>query len=108
MPFSTAEARAIRELVLEVGPDYAIDVHGWAECSYGNGKLAEYMGDAFNCNVSWLRGGGMACAWLNTVTRESMLLELPKNPDLDGYVTENAARMVEGLNAWIARCDSLR
>ena len=100
-PFSTAEARAIRDLVLEVKPTYAMDVHGWAECSYGNGKMAVLMAEPFDFEVQKLRGGGMACAWLNTVTKESMLLELPPDPDLETYVTENSRRMIEGLNAWL-------
>ena len=99
-PFSTAEARAIRDLVLSVRPDYAMDVHGWSECSYGNGEMARVFAQPFGLETQRLRGGGMACAWLNTVTEESMLRELPSGPDKGPYVTYSFNGLKEGISAW--------
>ena len=104
-PFSTAEARAIRDLVLSLKPDYAMDVHGWCELSFGNGKMAKIFAEPFGLEVKRLCGGGMVCAWLNTVTKESMMIELPPDPNRDAYVTETSAGLIEGVNAWAAHCD---
>lgn len=101
-PFSTAEARAIRDLVTTVQPDYAMDVHGWCELAFGNGKLAQTFAEPFGFEVRRLCGGGMVCAWMNTVTRESMMLELPPNPNLNDYVTDTANRLIAGIDAWTA------
>lgn len=104
-PFSTAEARAIRDLVERVKPDYAMDVHGWCELSFGNGKMAKIFAEPFDFEVRRLCGGGMLCAWLNTVTQESMMLELPPEPDKEEYVATTSARLIEGVNAWVVHCD---
>ncbi len=103
-PFATAEARAIRDLVMEVKPKYAMDVHGWRERTYGNGKMAQIFAEPFDFEVNRLCGGGMLCAWLNTMTRESMMLELPPEPDLEEYVVRNGDKLIEGVNAWLKLC----
>ncbi len=107
-PFSTAEARAIRSLVETVKPDYAMDVHGWCKLSFGNGKMAKLVAEPFGFEVKRLCGGGMLCAWLNKVTDEGMMIELPPEPNKEAYVTETSAGLIEGINAWMAHCDSAR
>ena len=103
-PFSTAEARARRDLVAQIHPTYGIDVHGWIEASYGTGKLAEMLAIPFNCPITVPRSGGMLCSWLDSVTRESAMLELPPKPNTDAYVQENSAKLIAGLDLWIELC----
>lgn len=103
-PFSTAEARAIRDLVARLQPDYAIDVHGWISASYGTGRMAKAFARPFGFSVKQSRSGGMLSTWLSTVTQEAIMLELPRNPDEDAYVEENSAKLIEGIDSWIAFC----
>ena len=101
-PFSTAEARAIRDLVEQVLPTYAMDIHGWIEASYGTGQMAQVFADAFDFGVKVPSSGGMLCLWLETMTEEAIMIELPPRPNLEGYVQENSARMIAGIDAWVA------
>ena len=103
-PFATAKARAIRDLVLNVRPDYAMDIHGWVDSASGNGKMAQTFAAPFKQEVNHLVGGGMVSAWLNTVTKESMLLELPENPDTGDYVKRCTNGLIEGIKGWIEKC----
>jgi len=103
-PLSTAEARAICDLVETIHPDYGIDVHGWKKGSYGNGKMAEIFAMPFRFKVKRLSTEGMLGAWLHSETDEGILIELPPEPDKEDYVTDNTARLMEGLNAWMAYC----
>lgn len=105
-PFATAEARAIRDLVETLQPDYAMDVHGWCQLSFGNGKMAQIFAQPFGFEVRRLCGGGMLCAWLNRYTTESIMLELPPQPNKEDYVTDTASRLIEGLDAWVEHCSS--
>lgn len=101
-PFATAESRAIRDLVEMIQPTYGMDIHGWKEASYGNGDMAEVFAKPFRFEIKRLSTEGMLCAWLNSITEEAILLELPPFPDFDDYVTQNSARLIEGVNAWAA------
>ena len=76
----------MRDLVAQIHPTYGMDVHGWIEASYGTGKLAETLAIPFNFPVKVPRSGGMLCSWLDSVTRESAMLELPPKPNTDAYV----------------------
>lgn len=44
-PFSAAESRAIRDLVLEYAPDVVLDCHGWLNCTIGDSELADVFKD---------------------------------------------------------------
>lgn len=101
-PFSTAEARAIRSLVEEQEPTWAIDVHGWINASYGYGRMARTFAKPFRFIVKQPVSGGMLCTWLSTVTQEAIMLELPYSPNEGRYVLENSARLIEGIDAWLA------
>lgn len=103
-PFSTAEARAIRDLVEGIRPDYAMDIHGWISASYGDGEMAKVFAKPFGFSVKIPRSGGMLCSWLDTVTKEAIMLELPGKPRQDGYVDQNSKRLIEGIDQWIAQC----
>ena len=81
-----------------------MDIHGWAELSLGNGEMAQVFAEPFGLKLRRLGGGGMVGSWLNSATTEGMLLELPRNPDKDAYVTRTAKGLVEGINAWIDVC----
>ena len=105
-PLSTAESRAICDLVQQLQPTYGIDVHGWAKGSFGNGKMAEIFAKPFDFKVRRLYTEGALCAWLNSVTTEGFLLELPSSPNSAEYVEENSVKLMEGLDAWIAYCTS--
>lgn len=101
-PFSTAEARAIRSLVEQVTPTWAMDVHGWINASYGDGAMARVFAKPFKFTVKQPVSGGMLCSWLSTVTEEAIMLELPFSPNEGRYVRENSQRLIEGIDAWVA------
>lgn len=103
-PFSTAEARGIRDLVEMVKPTYAMDIHGWISASYGEGRMARTFARPFGFEVKIPRSGGMLCSWLSQVTKEAIMLELPARPNEDDYVIENSAKLIEGVNKWIGLC----
>lgn len=103
-PLSTEEARAICALVEKLNPTYGIDVHGWKNAVYGNGKMAESFAWPFRIKVKRLSTEGMLGAWLHSMTIESILIELPYQPDTEAYVDLNSSRLIEGINAWVACC----
>lgn len=103
-PFATAEARAIRDLVETVQPTYGVDVHGWIKASYGTGKMAKIFAEPFRFTVKKPSAGGMLCRWLDSVTQEGIMIELPPKPDKEAYVTDNSAKLIAGIDAWIAHC----
>jgi len=49
-PFSTPEARILRDLVLKEKPDIILDFHGWSNCTYGDVELSNYFNKKFNMN----------------------------------------------------------
>lgn len=49
-PFSTPEARILRNLVLSEKPDIVVDFHGWANGTYGDVEFSEYFNRTFNIN----------------------------------------------------------
>lgn len=100
-PFSTAEARAIRDLVELIKPTWAMDVHGWINASYGDGRMARVFAKPFKFTVKQPVSGGMLCSWLSTVTEEAIMLELPFSPNEGRYVRENSQRLIEGIDAWV-------
>lgn len=103
-PFSTAEARAIRDLVESIAPTYAIDVHGWIHAAYGTGRMAKVFAKPFGFTVKQASSGGLLSNWLATVTEEAIMLEMPRRPDNGDYIANNSARLIEGINSWIAAC----
>lgn len=96
-PFSTAEARAIRDLVHRLSPSYAVDIHGWIDAVYGSGVLAECFIDAFGMHTRSIRSGGTLAQWLQTVSGEAILLELPPNPDENAYVERNSEKLIQAI-----------
>ena len=100
-PFSTAEARAIRDLVEQIDPTWAMDVHGWINASYGDGRMAHTFAKPFKFSVKQPVSGGMLCSWLSTVTEEAIMLELPFSPNEGRYVQENSQRLIEGIDGWL-------
>lgn len=101
-PFSTAEARAIRDLVESINPTYGVDVHGWIHATYGDGKMAEVFAKPFGFTVRKTSSGGMLCQWLSEVTEESIMIELPASPNTGKYITTNCEKLIQGINAWLA------
>ena len=100
-PFSTAEARAIRDLVESIKPTWAMDVHGWINASYGDGAMARTFARPFRFTVKQPVSGGMLCSWLSTVTEEAIMLELPFSPNEGRYVKDNSQRLITGIDAWV-------
>lgn len=104
-PFSTAEARAIRDLVEAVNPTYGMDIHGWIKASYGTGKMAKIFADPFKFQVKKPSAGGMLCQWLDEVTEKAIMIELPPYPNKDSYVRKNGDKLIKGINSWVAYCN---
>lgn len=102
-PFSSAEARAIRDLVERIKPAYGIDVHGWINASYGTGTLAKTLAEPFDFPVKTPTSGGMLVSWLDDVTEDSAMIELPQRPYLEAYVEENSAKLIAGLDLFMER-----
>ena len=100
-PFSTAEARAIRDLVERIKPTWAMDIHGWINAAYGDGAMARTFAKPFRFTVKQPVSGGMLCSWLSTVTEEAIMLELPFSPNEGRYVRENSQRLIMGIDAWV-------
>ena len=48
--------------------------------------------------------GGMLFQWLDEVTEEGIMIELPPNPDTGNYVMEQSEKLIQGIDAWIAYC----
>ena len=46
-PFSTPEAKILRDVVLKAKPDIIIDFHGWLTCTYGDAAIADGFDRAF-------------------------------------------------------------
>ena len=103
-PFSTAEARAIRDLTEQIQPDYGMDVHGWISFSGGEGQMAQIFSDHFDLSLSDYSTCGTLYKWLKTFTRDAAMLELPYYPDSRDYVSPNTLRMISALDAWMSYC----
>lgn len=100
-PFSTAEARAIRDLVERAQPTWGVDVHGWINASYGDGRMARIFAKPFGFSVKQPVSGGMLCSWMNEVMEEAIMLELPYAPNTGRYVQDNSQRLIEGIDRWL-------
>ena len=105
-PFSTSEACAIRDLVEAIKPTYGIDVHGWIHATYGDGMMAKLFAEPFSFSVRNTSSGGMLCQWLDEVTEESIMIELPSSPNSGKYITSNAQKLIQGIDGWISYCKS--
>lgn len=77
-PFSSPEARALRDLVLKIKPTDIIDVHGWLNTTYGSQELCRY----FQKNLSIGHSGGLDgasgyfSAWATMYANRTALVEL--------------------------------
>ena len=74
------------------------EVHG----VYGKGAIADCFSKAFDMNRKTIRSGGTLAQWLASITDESILLELPDNPDTDTYVISNSQKLVDAIQALCA------
>ncbi len=104
-PFSTKEAQAIRDLVEKLQPTYAADVHGWMDCIYGNRELAKPFMKHVGLPYRKYSGGGMLAQWLDEVTQAGILIELPANPQRDGYAQRCSQWLIAALDELIAQTD---
>ena len=107
-PFSTAEARALRDLVEQIAPDFAADIHGWIDAVYGSTPSAEVFAQAFGMKRRSIRSGGTLAQWMQTTLEDAILLELPANPNEDEYVTRNSEMLIQAILNWIALPDTRR
>lgn len=98
-PLSTAEARALTQLVTQLSPTYAVDVHGWASGVYGNKQLATAFHRAFSFPHYQIRSGGMLFQWLDVVTRGAVLVEMPIMPRRAGYLENVTERFIRALDS---------
>ncbi len=111
-PFSTAEARSLRDLVSSAAPTWAADVHGYVNVvKYGARRdMARFFAseEAMDMACEPWQSGGMLCAWLDTVTEGALLIELPTplrggdvNVLKEGYVSDMAQRLLNGITGWL-------
>lgn len=103
-PFTTAEARSIRDLVAQIRPTYGIDVHGWINGVYGDYDFAHAFWESFGFPIREISGSGMLVQWMQTQMEAAIMIELPHRPGREGYVDDNAPRLIEGLNLWMTNC----
>lgn len=96
-PFASTEARAIRDLVHMVSPDYAVDVHGWIDAVYGEGSLSNLLSQSFGMRIKSIRSGGTLTQWLDSLGIDAALLELPAEPNDDDYVCQNSEKLIEAI-----------
>ena len=102
-PFSTAEARAIRDLVTALSPACAVDVHGWLSSVYGEGPFSSLLAEAFGLNIRAVRSGGTLVQWLKTAAEEAVLLELPHQPNSSAYVDVNSEKLIASIRSYCAQ-----
>jgi hypothetical protein len=102
-PFSTPEARYLRDLAQQIMPTYGADVHGWINRVYGEPDLAQPFMDAFGFRYKEYKSGGMLSQWLAEFTEGSLLIELPDRARKEGFAEDCAAKLIAGLDAWIAQ-----
>ena len=77
-PFSAKESQALRDLIYAEDPDAVLDLHGWENCTIGDGKLADvfktYVGlnhkTEFNSNCN-----GYLSYWAHLQGADSLLVE---------------------------------
>ena len=87
----------------QIQPTYAIDIHGWIEAAYGTGEMARVFAHAFDFGVKTPKSGGMLCLWLDAMTEEAIMIELPYNPDKGDYVPAQSKNLIAGIDEWISR-----
>ena len=103
-PFATAEARAIRDLVEKIKPNYGVDVHGWIHGVYGSKDLAKVFQQSFGFSKRrTYQSGGKLSQWLEEQLEAAVLIELPRKPTREGYLEKNTENLIEGLNRWFSR-----
>jgi hypothetical protein len=81
-PFGSPEARALRDLVLKVKPDYVIDFHGWLGITIGNSKLAKIFNSELGLDYAYdfsYKTPGYFSAWASLVSKNALLVEYPKS-----------------------------
>lgn len=96
-PFSAAESRALRDLVLQESPDIVIDFHGWLNCTIGDKELADVfyseMGIShqtkFNSNCN-----GYFSYWAHSKGAKALLVEF-KNTNI------SKTKLVNAINEFI-------
>lgn len=122
-PFTTPEAAALRDLVNEIRPTYAVDVHGYVETVYfgrnETKEIAHVFAAPFGFQIRRWSSGGMLSAWLDTVTQGALLIELRTplreqsrnggDPNvlwkpLDAYVADQGGKLRRGLEDWLRLC----
>lgn len=102
-PFFTPEARSLRDLAQQIMPTYGADVHGWINRVYGDPDLAQPFMDAFGFRYKEYKSGGMLSQWLAEFTEGALLIELPDRAGKEGFAEDCAAKLIAGLDAWIAQ-----
>lgn len=85
-PFSAPESRALRDLIINIRPDYVFDVHGWTACTYGTPWLVKPFYDSMGIprDRSVIGASGHLAGWAygSGYCQDAALIELP-NPYVD-------------------------
>ena len=64
--------------------------------------MADCFSKAFDMNLKAIRSGGTLTQWLASITDESILLELPADPDTDAYVISNSQKLIDAIQSLCA------
>ena len=64
--------------------------------------MAGCFSKAFDMNLKAIRSGGTLTQWLASITDESILLELPADPDTDAYVISNSQKLIDAIQSLCA------
>ena len=77
-PFSAKESQALRDLINLESPDAVLDMHGWENCTIGDGKLADVFKTYVNLNHKTefnSNCNGYLSYWAHLQGCESLLVE---------------------------------
>ncbi len=102
-PWTTAEARAIRNLTELIQPHYAADVHGYINRTYGSGELCAPFNRALGIRTYEYISGGMMAQWFATVADGAMLLEMPERM-ANGLKNGSLQQVYEAMIQAISEC----
>jgi hypothetical protein len=105
-PFSTPEAKALRNLVQSIKPNAVIDCHGWENTLIGDKAVTNCFGnslDIYRQRTFSSYDHGYFSAWAGTQGAKSMLLEYPT----EAYSKSDiyADKTVDGLKNLIHELD---
>ena len=95
-PFSGKESQALRDLIYNENPDAVLDLHGWENCTIGDGKLADVFKTYVNLNHKTefnSNCNGYLSYWAHLQGCDSLLVEF-KNTNIP---KESVAKAIDKI-----------